>query len=329
MVAFMEMIVNLLDMLVASIPSGLLKTLILLFGLSVFAVILQHPRMFMKSHGRVHTTLGMLYLVWITAGFAREFWGNASTYQLQFHTILGLLGISLTAAAAMEFKHKNVRNVASGTLDKHATVTYNEMIEHIFYQVLNLIQILYFHNISPADSLPHRVLLVYLVSMPWLVRDLFPVNKFSDNYTQIDERSTQLIRNLYRIKKYQYVFYKHFVLHGLNISVAIYRYELVSDASFRLFWLFLNASYVMEFFLQTLVKKNYLSQSFMLVLQHVLMLASSIAAVSVLRKVDLFVAMASLALNFVNRKHDVTNTMVIMVTVVWVKVHILLDTSIV
>ena len=26
---------------------------------------------------------------------------------------------------------------------------------------------------------------------------------------------------LYRLKKYQYIFYKHFLLHGLNVSAAV------------------------------------------------------------------------------------------------------------
>ena len=55
---------------------------------------------------------------------------------------------------------------------------------------------------------------------PWLVRDQFPVNKFSDNYTK-GQNKTSLISLLYRAKKYQYIFYKHVLLHGLNVSVAL------------------------------------------------------------------------------------------------------------
>ena len=163
---------------------------------------------------------------------------------------------------------------------------------------------------SPESSLTIRLLLLGAATSPWLFRDFFPINKFSDNYTKIDEKSTWLIRALYRVKKYQYVFYKHFLLHGLNISVALRGYNLSADNLFRFYWLLLNTAYVMEFFLQTLVKKGYMLQTTMLVMQHLLMAASSLVAIGALRKVNLLVAFTSLMLNFVNRKHDVLNTAV-------------------
>ena len=104
---------------------------------------------------------------------------------------------------------------------------------------------------------------------------------------------------LYRMKKYQYVFYKHFMLHGLNVGVAIDgfdglrkprtggtpigRISLVDATPFRLYWLGLNAAYVMEFFLQTLVKRNYITQGRMLRMNQFLMLVSTTAALAVLR----------------------------------------------
>ena len=74
----------------------------------------------------------------------------------------------------------------------------------------------------------------------------------------------------------------------------------------------LNCSYVMEFFLQTLVKKKKFSQMTMLNLQKVLMAAATLATVPVLLEVSLPVTLISLILNFVNRKHDFLNTLFIM-----------------
>ena len=65
-------------------------------------------------------------------------------------------------------------------------------------------------------------------------------------------------------------------------------------------------------FLQTLVKKKYISQFYMLILQKILMLASTLAAIYVLMYVNIFIAMASLVLNFIYRKHDVLNTMILL-----------------
>lgn len=335
------------------ITSSLPLILTFVFLLCVATIIVHNKfSMFLKRHGRKHSITGMAYFLWISGGLCYVGYshflpttttsvtnnpytpflfqlpsslsstvGNGVSWLL-FDVVLGILGTVLTLFAAFEFKHKNVKNFASGTLDEHATVTYAEMIEHSFYQGLNLIQILYIHSFSffPTSSsistplLLLRFLLLFLVTLPWYWRGTFPVNKFSDNYNKIDEKSTTLIRLLYRLKKYQYVFYKNFLLHGLNISLFLSGRSLGTLKFFRLYWLLLNLSYVMEFFLQTLVKKDFLRQSDMLLLQQVLMTASSIVGAVVLKELNWIVCFASLALNFWNRKHDLFNTMFIALT---------------
>jgi hypothetical protein len=311
--------------------------LAIMFFVSLFQLLYNNPSIFVKKHGRSHAITGFLYLLWITWGFIEVLvpgrQGNPMISFIVFDVVLGALGTILTLYAAYEFQHKNVTNIASGTLDEHATVTYGEMIEHSFYQALNLVQIVFIHSMQwfsglisndqmvvgrennmwvshvLEPNLVMRIALLFIVTLPWLVREWFPINKFSDNYEKVDSLSTPLIRLLYRVKKYQYVFYKHFVLHGLNITIAVTGISFGDEHFFRLFWLLLNLSYVMEFFLQTLVKKGYLTQTRMLFLQKVLMTASSIAAISVLRYVNILIALLSLWLNFVHRKHDVYNTM--------------------
>jgi hypothetical protein len=285
-----------------------------LFFLCLYQIITRHPEMFLKRLGRRHALTGLIYLMWITLGFvdlAKSIF-LVSFLPLYF-IILGTLGVCLTLLAAFEFQHKGVKNFASGTLDQHATVTYNEMIEHAYYQGLNLLQIVYLYACpsfvgNHIWSMACRLLLLYIVTLPWYFRDAFPVHKFSDNYKYIDMQSTALIRTLYRVKKYQYIFYKHFVLRGLNISICLRPSSLPAQWAFRLFWLLLNTSYVMEFFLQTLVKKRYLAQQHMLVLQHLLMLAASLSALTTLSYVSAVVALSSMVLNFVHRKHDLINT---------------------
>jgi hypothetical protein len=143
---------------------------------------------------------------------------------------------------------------------------------------------------------------------------------------------------MYRTKKYQYLLYKHVLLHGLNVAVALGPlWQLIasssaaahasgpnflsaeasssraqaqlqkgssllafpsagsplgggdvaaavdpSSAGWRAYWLCLNAAYVMEFFLQTLVKKGKLPQRVMLKANQLLMAGSSAAAAGVL-----------------------------------------------
>lgn len=286
------------------------RSLAACFLLLLFLVLLHSPRVFLKRHGRRHALTGAVYLIWITLGFldARE---QPLLPHIVYDSVLGILGITLTLTAAFEFQHKNVTNPASGTLDEHATVTYDEMIEHAFYQGLNLIQILFLHSLEYSPKISHRLLLTLAATSPWLFRHLFPINPFSDNYIKIDPRSSDLIRFLYFIKKYQYVFYKHFLLHGLNISLSLFHRNIVHSQDFRLYWMLLNLSYVMEFFLQTLVKKKHISQAFMLVLQHILMAASSVAAFAVLAHVNTYIGILSTVLNFINRKRDFLNTLVV------------------
>lgn len=277
--------------------------------------------MFTRKHGRNHAIIGLIYLVCLLYGLFSVSVDNISPLsRIVYDISLGVVGTLLPLTAARDFGHKNIKNVASGTLDEHATVTYSEMIEHSFYQGLNLLQVIYFHGITANTPLNTRIIYLLLVTSPWLLRNYFPINKFSDNYVKIDDKSTPLIRLLYRIKKYQYVFYKHFLLHGLNISVALNGYQIIDTMEFRLYWLLLNTSYTMEFFLQTLVKKRYMTQNWMLHLQKVLMLASSIAAYNVLLYVNVYVAIISMIFNFINRKHDVLNTLIISVGVIFFSV---------
>lgn len=286
------------------------------FG-TVFYVIIapDNISMFTKAYARRHRITGGALFCWLVLGFVDIAMGFFTPIShLMFDIVLGVLGTLTALTAAYDFKkaHKHVKNVASGTLDKNATVTFNEMLEHSFYQGLNLAQILFIHALTHMKKLTFssRFGLALLATSPWLIRDRFPINKFSDNYNK-GQQPDSLISVLYRLKKYQYIFYKHFLLHGLTISIALYDLKLAESSAFRLYWLCLNLSYVMEFFLQTLVKKGYMHQTTMLILQQVLMLVSTVAAVHILiDDVDMLVALVSLMLNFVNRKREVVNFLI-------------------
>jgi hypothetical protein len=283
-------------------------------------------------------------------------------FYFAFDVILGCLGVVATLTAAANFPHKLVSNAAvsgyvqSGTLHKTAIVTQAEMIEHSFYQALNLLQATYLHalsyfasnaragTISSTNSivLP-GLFLLWLVTSPWYFRSHLPVHSFSHNWklarkqqelkqskypgrdaTNSTSRASgtkhtigtddndQLEVLLYRIKKAQYLFYKHGVLHGVNLTVILdvdALKEIPYQSSWRTFWILLNASYVMEFFMQTMVKRNVIDQSTMLWFQRFLMAAASLGAMVVLKYVPIWIFLLSLVLNFVHRHHDVVNTM--------------------
>lgn len=279
--------------------------LYLLYFTALLCVVLPNCRIFGRKHGRKHRLMGGWHLFWLLVGYVDCVFPIIDpTY---YDILLGLSGLALTLTAASEFKeNKLAKNTASGALDDNTTITHSEMIEHSFYQGLNLLQILYIHFL-PASSLWARFVLLAIITSPWLVRSRFPVNHFSDNYTK-GQDVWSLISVLYRIKKYQYVFYKHALLHGLNISLACTGTQIGALPFFRLYWLSLNTAYVMEFFLQTLVKKKLLAQNNMLCLNQLLMLSSTLPAIQVLwQGVWGWVCVLSLCLNLLRRGHDVAN----------------------
>jgi len=115
------------------------------------------------------------------------------------------------------------------------------------------------------------------------------------------------------LKKWQYMIYKHVLLHGLNVSCAIgVSPRPASDRSFRIYWLGLNGAYVLEFFLQTLVKRRLLLQSTMLRLNALLMAACTCAALPIMLRVQPLLACLSLALNMARRGHDFSNTALVL-----------------
>lgn len=342
--------------------------------------------LFFDPNGRSHRLAGGFHLLWLLYGcfFSlatpmlaagdsnNTFWpsnegdGRGSTSispeshspsLLIYDVVLGIAGIAATLTAAKDFPHRRVKNRVgqSGTLSKVAIVTQSEMIEHSFYQFLNLWQALYLHfsyhhvtssalhgqtnGIIQWNFWFKRWLALLVVTAPWWIRRrYFPVHSFSDNWTKkkmeessskADEKTGDRTNNshrlenlLYRIKKTQYLFYKHVVLHGINISVCLQQEQGhvfdVTSPYWRLFWLCLNTSYVMEFFLQSMVKREVMSQSAMLWLNRLLMMVSSLAAIPAIfgggdnnRVVQWHLCLGSFILNVVQRYHDVQNTMVI------------------
>mmetsp|Transcript_30267 Transcript_30267/g.67072 ORF Transcript_30267/g.67072 Transcript_30267/m.67072 type:complete len:395 (+) Transcript_30267:28-1212(+) len=291
---------------------------------------------------------------------------------LLYDICLGVLGTAATLTAARSFPHRTISNAPgqSGTLSQKAYVTQDEMIEHSFYQVLNLVQVMYLHGVTWLWNMPSleqqqqpqlvlvssmlgtkggnqeqllssiraivlRLMAVLAATSPWLLRHYFPVHSFSANwikkgltrgkqYQQQETATEWLETRLYQIKKWQYLFYKHVILHGLNLSVAFPAASAAASLSpmppltltmpWRIFWICLNASYVMEFYLQSLVKREFLSQQSMLILQRVLMTASSVSAMlAVANVVRPEFCIMSVVLNFTNRGRDVLNVMLVAV----------------
>ena len=327
-----------IESLVTSTLQSMAWTGLIFFLVAVATLSVYHRKiLFLSSHGWSHRLSGGLLLLWLVLGaLTCHVCAANSTLAFCFDLILGVLGISATLTAAKQFPHKLVTNEKgqSGTLHQKAIVTQAEMIEHAFYQTLNFVQSAYLHSAQRLlqagllESWNRRLTLLWLVTSPWLVRQWVPVHSFSDNW-KVNEERTGLEIILYRIKKAQYLFYKHVILHGINIYMVITTASTPSDSSppyslsWRIFWLLLNTSYVMEFFLQSLVKRQtIINQSTMLWLQRLLMTSASTGAMVVLWQLSMrngcrelwllpTISLASMTLNFTNRHHDVLNTLTV------------------
>ncbi|GAX79753.1 hypothetical protein CEUSTIGMA_g7194.t1 [Chlamydomonas eustigma] len=311
----------------------------IVFLLVLLCHVIPKWRMFTRRQARRHRIAGFLLLLWlISGGLELAIYRASPTIPpILYQTILGALGLATTLTAASDFSsHRKIRNPASGALDVQATITVYEMVEHSFYQGLNLVQILYLHALqllTCCESRYHmslKLCLLMLATAPWLVRSRFPINRFSANYRDSRSAST-LIGVLYRMKKYQYLLYKHALLHGLNVTLALSRascsenvtlatasglkVSLPNSMDFRLYWISLNAAYVLEFFLQTLVKRGYMKQGVMLCLNQLLMVASTAPALWVLKHVSAYIAATSFVLNLLfgkGRGNDFVNVMLLL-----------------
>ena len=320
----------------------------------VLSVVAPHaPRLFAPRFGRGHRLAGAAHLLLLLVGVADLLartspvsFGHGSKPPLElvalplgrhgevagaflYDVLLGVSGCALTATAALDFgiPKARLRNRASGALDDDQTVTKEEIVEHLFYQILNLTQAVFLRvtpNAVAAFGRKGACLALLMATAPWLARAAFPVNRFSDNYrNDLNEASGTSggtsrwsVRALYRMKKTQYVFLKHVLQHGLNVGVVLRACTkadgtndgnercLADETFFRAHWLLLNAAFVMEFFAQTLVKKKKLSQKNMLRSNAALMATSSCAAVYVISKTSLVASLTSLTLNLVSPRRE-------------------------
>ena len=292
----------------------------------VLLVSARSRRAFLGKFGRRHRISGGAHLCVLTLYVAHAVRRDSSLDALTMDATLFVSGLALTLTAHRDFakahEHAERRQlgVRSGVLHAKTAVTGAEMLEHAFYHVVNGFQIAYVHCVAQPwfarASVETRAAACLLATSAWTARGRFPINSFSNNYR---DGMRDFESCMYRVKKWQYVLYKTVLLHGLNVSLAMRPVDLISLQEFRSYWFCLNAAYVLEFFLQTLVKRKYLRQRTMLVLNLALMLISTLAVVPVLRiAVEPHAAAMMFALNFLNRKRELENVVVgLVVAALW------------
>ncbi len=98
--------------------------------------------LFLGRRGRLHRVLGLAEFGVLTACFLDLVFPIFGPWlRFAFDVGLGLIGASL-AFSALAFDHEKVHRLQrSGTLDEHALVSNSEMVEHVFFQLLNSCQV--------------------------------------------------------------------------------------------------------------------------------------------------------------------------------------------
>ena len=287
----------------------------------VCAVSIASHRAFAGKFARGHRLAGLAHLGVLAARASALATDEDATRGVVWDAVMFATGMTATLTAYRDFakarEHVERRERASGTLHRDAAVTGSEMLEHAFYHLVNGFQIAYVW-VSGTDAfrtarLETRMVICLAATSVWFAREKFPTNSFSKNYksgTFVDLETV-----MYRVKKYQYVLYKTVLLHGLNVSLAIApRVGLADMFQWRMYWLLLNAAYVFEFFLQTLVRRRYIPQWTMLALNQALMVISTVAVIPVVTECVLpSAALVAFVLNFLNRRREVFNVAVALV----------------
>lgn len=285
-------------------------------------------RAFTGKFGRRHRVCGIAHLG-VLCVRARDVVvvadarGRGGVESVLLDLALFVSGLALTLTAHADFAKAHAaaesRQKASGPLHAKTTVTGPEMLEHAFYHLVNGFQIVYVHVVRQEwfRSLPvaTRCTCAVAATSIWWKRSAFPVNSFSRNYKS---GMPDIESVLYRVKKWQYVLYKTVLLHGLNVSLAVRPVNLPETLEWRMYWTLLNAAYVLEFFLQTLVKRKYIKQGTMLLMNQALMVISTVAVLPILRSAVLpTAALVALTLNFFNRKREMVNVAIACVATVY------------
>ena len=136
------------------------------FAAVVLGTACRHHHVFWGRYGRRHRLTGLLLFLWLGAGLVWAF-RRASPFPpaeaLAFDAVMAALGVATAHTAAGDFSRsrKHVVNPASGVLEPRAAVTHSEMVEHVFYQLLNGCQILFLHAVALLSRAP---------SGPWWVQ---------------------------------------------------------------------------------------------------------------------------------------------------------------
>jgi hypothetical protein len=166
----------------------LLNAGLALFFLRLLLAMAASPQMLRPRYGRSHRVIGTLLLLYLLAGMIDERLLPLIPRRLRgaYDAGISLLGFAAAYSAAVDFGSARAHmrgSEASGILDEKATVSRSEMLEHCFYQLLNLCQICFLYAVA---ALPHRLAartaLAVAMLLPWLARSRFPVNSFSANY---------------------------------------------------------------------------------------------------------------------------------------------------
>jgi hypothetical protein len=213
-------------------------------------------RMFSLPKHRIHRLHGLVYLAQYAALCVVELCHARPTFLLW---TLPLSGFVQAIIASLSFRSLP-RRQTQGYFSDRGVMSYEFVLENVFFSGLLLFQALYYSfRPFPRALLPVEVVFVFF---PYIViRPFFPKTSIRASYTADKERSERNDRVLGAFSRFTKVFYvtaKHF--NGLFLNYLIFLGLLTAEQDRLMGFLFLLAGWgtTIAMFLQTLKVKKYI-----------------------------------------------------------------------
>jgi hypothetical protein len=213
-------------------------------------------RMFSLPKHRLHRLHGLFYLVQFAALCVVELSSSRHTFLLW---TLPLSGFVQAIIASLSFRSLP-RRQTQGYFSDRGVMSYEFVVENVFFSGLLLFQALYYSfRPFPRALLPVEIVFVFF---PYaVIRPFFPKTSFRASYAADKERSGRNDRILGVFSRFTKAFYvtaKHF--NGYFINYLIFLGLLTGEQDRLMGFLFILAGWgtTIAMFLQTLKVKKYI-----------------------------------------------------------------------
>ena len=181
-------------------------------------------RLFFSKQFIVHRLVGFAYLLQFAASFFLYFYDYKLYYDSPLTWSLPLTGFSQSIVASLTFTFLPKRQEDPGYYGDKSTLSYNFVVENVYFSGLLLFQCLYMHDSNKkliTDYIPFVVETCFVFLPYFVFRPLFPKTHFRDSLN-LQKNKTEKNRFFFivvtYITKIFYVWAKHYIGYFLNYA---------------------------------------------------------------------------------------------------------------